>query len=112
MKFINNKLIKCFLLNNLLITHGLSNIYKPKLYISNKNIKKIYFENNIYFDIYNDIKIINNYNNYKQLTLEHIFPQSFSKKYKLANKDMHNIFLTSSFTNEHRSNYKFCDVFI
>ena len=104
------KLIKCFLLNNLLITHGLSNIYKPKLYISNKNIKKIYFDHGIYFDIYNDIKITNTkYNNCKCLTLEHIFPQSFTKKYKLANKDMHNIFLTSSYTNEHRSNYKFND---
>ena len=59
MKFINNKLIKCFLLNNLLIIHGISNIYKPKIYTSIKNIKKIYFNHGIYFDIYNDIKITN-----------------------------------------------------
>jgi len=104
------KLIKCFLLNNLLIVNGLINNYKPNIYISNKNIKKIYFDNGLYFDIYNDIKISNTkYNNYKSLTLEHIFPQSFTKKYKSANKDMHNIFLTSSYTNEHRSNYKFYD---
>lgn len=67
-----------------------------------KNIKKLYQINNLNYDIYN-----NKYSLY--LTAEHIFPQSFTKIYPKCKFDMHNIYLTESLTNSHRSNYKFID---
>jgi hypothetical protein len=36
-----------------------------------------------------------------------VFPQSFTKHYNKANKDMHNIYLTNYYTNNLRSNKKF-----
>lgn len=95
-------------------------------YQSIKNIKKSFFQNNMYFDFYNDFcdfnsccniercDIINNkskkiYKKYNSLTAEHICPQSYIKQFKNANLDMHNIYLTSSIINSHRSNFKYID---
>ena len=95
----------------------------PTKYYSIKTIKQYYYDNNIYYDLYNDfcnisanneynLYICNNlkYTKYNNLTAEHIFPQSFTKRYNKANKDMHNIFLTNYYTNNLRSNKKFSQV--
>jgi hypothetical protein len=122
MKLLPKKLIKYFALNSLLI----GKIKKPTHLYSIKNIKQSFFDENIYYDLYNDFctssitcnkqdecilfkNNIKNYEKYSSLTAEHIFPQSFIKEYKNANLDMHNIYLTSSKTNSHRSNYKYID---
>lgn len=44
-----------------------------------------------------------------RLTAEHIFPQSFTKLYKHAKMDAHNIYLTNQHFNSNRNNYKFVD---
>ena len=126
-------LLKMFILNNLLIrnicTGSLYNplkISRPLKLTSIQNIKKSFFKNNIYYDLYNDfcssdMDCINDeecniyldkdktYVRYNSLTAEHIFPQSYLKEYKGADKDMHNIYLTSPYCNYHRSNYKYID---
>jgi len=86
----------------------------PLKYYSIKTIKQCYYENNIYLDIYNDITSYglnntksNSYTKYNDLTAEHVFPQSFTKHYLKANKDMHNIYLTNYYTNNLRSNKRF-----
>lgn len=93
----------------------------PTKYYSIKTIKQYYYDNNIYYDLYNDFCNCSeecnlnsfssfsnlNYTKYNNLTAEHIFPQSFTKYYKKANKDMHNIVLTNYYTNNLRSNKKF-----
>ena len=117
------KLIKYFTFNSLLI----GEIRKPNKLLSIKNIKKTFLKKQIYYDLYNDFcqssmycSNINDectlqsnhfieYKKYSVLTAEHIFPQSFIKQYKGANLDMHNIYLTISKTNSHRSNYKYID---
>ena len=132
--FSNNLLIKSLLLSNKFVSFN-NKIEHPIKYYSIKTIKKYYYENNVYFDLYNDLcnsitcfadecelynnnnknnnnnnnnnKINVHYSKYNDLTAEHIFPQSFMKYYAKANKDMHNIYLTNYYTNNHRSNYKF-----
>ena len=86
----------------------------PLKYYSIKTIKQYYYDNNIYYDLYNDFCNASsneecnlNYTKYNNLTAEHIFPQSFTKYYSKANKDMHNIYLTNYYTNNLRSNKKF-----
>jgi len=93
----------------------------PSKYYSIKTIKQYYYINNIYYDLYNDFCNrseecdLNNlttfsnlkYTKYNNLSAEHIFPQSFTKRYSKANKDMHNIVLTNYYTNNLRSNKKF-----
>jgi hypothetical protein len=84
----------------------------PTKYYSIKTIKQYYYNNNIYYDLYNDFCNCSeecnlNYTKYNTLTAEHIFPQSFTKHYSKANKDMHNIVLTNYYTNNLRSNKKF-----
>jgi len=98
----------------------------PSKYYSIKTIKQYYYDNNIYYDLYNDFckctaneecsltnfSDLTNFNNFKytkynSLTAEHVFPQSFTKHYSKANKDMHNIYLTNYYTNNLRSNKKF-----
>jgi endonuclease I len=92
----------------------------PLKYYSIKTIKQCYYENNIYLDLYNDSKNdlkndfkndlkndFKKYSKYNDLTAEHVFPQSFTKHYLKANKDMHNIYLTNYYTNNLRSNKKF-----
>ena len=91
----------------------------PLKYYSIKTIKQYYYDNNIYYDLYNDFcnssedfSNLNTFSNlkytkYNNLTAEHIFPQSFTKHYSKANKDMHNIYLTNYYTNNLRSNKKF-----
>jgi endonuclease I len=95
----------------------------PTKYYSIKTIKQYYYNNNIYYDLYNDFCNSNEecdlnnlttfsnlkYTKYNNLTAEHIFPQSFTKRYNKANKDMHNIVLTNYYTNNLRSNKKFVD---
>ena len=122
MKLLPKKLIKYFAFNSLLI----GRIEKPSRLYSIKNIKQLFLDKNIYYDLYNDfctssincnkqdkcilfLNYLKNYDKYSILTAEHIFPQSFIKEYKNANLDMHNIYLTSSKTNSHRSNYKYID---
>ena len=83
------------------------NLYQPKKYISLKNIKNIYKKNlqinNIYINsLLDDITLLD-------VSLEHVFPQSYIRNIQYAKNDMHNIFLTHYFTNLHRSNYKFFD---
>jgi len=110
----------CFSQTKVLLTLLLSRNYNnfncimPLKYHSIKSIKQCYYQNNIYFDIYNDLyepklddSKLNYYTKYNDLTAEHIFPQSFIKHYNKANKDMHNIFLTNYYTNNLRSNNKF-----
>jgi hypothetical protein len=113
---------------NLLLSRNYSYVHQtlPSKYYSIKTIKQYYYDNNIYYDLYNDIcKCSNNeecsltsfsestsfsnlkYTKYNDLTAEHIFPQSFTKHYSKANKDMHNIYLTNYYTNNLRSNKKF-----
>ena len=105
------KLLQC-LLCNLFIYKKNYHRNLPEKFISFKNSKNIFLDNDIYFDIYND-KHAYNYNNlykkYNDLTAEHIFPQSYIKKYSNSKFDMHNIYLTSSITNNFRSNYKYVD---
>jgi hypothetical protein len=104
----------------------------PSKYYSIKTIKQYYYNNNIYYDLYNDFckctaneecsltsfneltnfNDLTNFSNFKytkynSLTAEHVFPQSFTKHYSKANKDMHNIYLTNYYTNNLRSNKKF-----
>ena len=88
----------------------------PSKYYSIKTIKQYYYDNNIYYDLYNDFcncsedfsnLKYSKYTKYNNLTAEHIFPQSFTKHYSKANKDMHNIHLTNYYTNNLRSNKKF-----
>jgi endonuclease I len=95
----------------------------PTKYYSIKTIKQYYYNNNIYYDLYTDFCNSNEecdlnnlttfsnlkYTKYNNLTAEHIFPQSFTKRYNKANKDMHNIVLTNYYTNNLRSNKKFVD---
>lgn len=122
MKLLPKKLIKYFAFNSLLI----GRIEKPARLYSIRNIKQSFLDENIYYDLYNDfctssmncnkedecilfLNNLKNYEKYSSLTAEHIFPQSFIKEYKNANLDMHNIYLTCSKTNSHRSNYKYID---
>ena len=122
MKLLSKKLIKYFTFNSLLI----GRIEKPARLYSIRNIKQSFLDKNIYYDLYNDfctssmncnnenectlfLDNFKNYEKYSSLTAEHIFPQSFTKEYKNANLDMHNIYLTCSKTNSHRSNYKYID---
>ena len=116
---------------NLLLSRNYNNNVRvaPIKYYSIKTIKQYYYKNNIYLDIYNDLNNtnlnsynlnsskfdsskfnsskFNSYTKYNDLTAEHIFPQSFTKDYSKANKDMHNIYLTNYYTNNFRSNKKF-----
>jgi hypothetical protein len=119
MRFFN-----CFSQTKLFVSLLLSRNYNyvtrslPSKYYSIKTIKQYYYDNNIYYDLYNDfcncteeckLSTFSNlkYSKYNNLTAEHIFPQSFTKYYKKANKDMHNIVLTNYYTNNLRSNKKF-----
>jgi len=108
---------------NLLLSRNYNYVARvlPSKYYSIKTIKQYYYDNNIYYDLYNDfcncteecnlITFSNlNYTKYNNLTAEHIFPQSFTKHYSKANKDMHNIYLTNYYTNNLRSNKKFSHV--
>ena len=107
---------------SLLLSRNYNNVARvmPSKYYSIKTIKQYYYNNNIYYDLYNDfcncssneeciIKYskYSKYSKYNNLTAEHIFPQSFTKYYSKANKDMHNIYLTNYYTNNLRSNKKF-----
>jgi hypothetical protein len=116
---------------NLLLTRNYNhfnhiNHLLPSKYYSIKTIKQYYYDNNIYYDLYNDFCKCNTYEEcnltslsdlttfsnfkytkYNNLTAEHVFPQSFTKHYTKANKDMHNIYLTNYYTNNLRSNKKF-----
>ena len=108
---------------SLLLSRNYNNVARvmPSKYYSIKTIKQYYYDNNIYYDLYNDfcnsseecnLLTFSNlkytkYTKYNNLTAEHIFPQSFTKHYSKANKDMHNIYLTNYYTNNLRSNKKF-----
>jgi hypothetical protein len=87
-----------------------SNLYSYNLYSSKYNSSKF---DSSKFDSskYNSSKFNSSkyyiYTKYNDLTAEHIFPQSFTKQYSKANKDMHNIYLTNYYTNNLRSNKKF-----
>ena len=107
---------------NLLLSRNYNNVARvmPSKYYSIKTIKQYYYNNNIYYDLYNDfcncssneecIIKYSNYSKYNNLSAEHIFPQSFTKYYSKANKDMHNIYLTTYYTNNLRSNKKFSHI--
>ena len=96
---------------NFLLTRNYNNLARvvPVKYYSIKTIKQYYYENNIYVDLYNELNRSDlvNYTKYNDLTAEHIFPQSYTRYYSKANKDMHNIYLTNYYTNNLRSNKKF-----
>ena len=107
---------------SLLLSRNYNNVARvmPSKYYSIKTIKQYYYNNNIYYDLYNDfcncsfneecIIKYSNYSKYNNLSAEHIFPQSFTKYYSKANKDMHNIYLTNYYTNNLRSNKKFSHI--
>ena len=110
---------------SLLLSRNYNNVARvmPSKYYSIKTIKQYYYNNNIYYDLYNDfcncssneecnlITFSNSkYSKYNNLSAEHIFPQSFTKYYSKANKDMHNIYLTTYYTNNLRSNKKFSHI--
>ena len=110
---------------NLLLSRNYNSVTHvlPSKYYSIKTIKQYYYNNNIYYDLYNDfcncssneecnLKYTKDtkYSKYNNLSAEHIFPQSFTKYYSKANKDMHNIYLTNYYTNNLRSNKKFAHV--
>ena len=105
------------LLVNLLLVkkYTVTSRLTPSKYYSIKSIKQCYYENNIYYDLYNDLcncsTNLNIYTKYNDLTAEHVFPQSFTKNYSKASKDMHNIYLTNYYTNNLRSNKKFSQYF-
>ena len=105
------------LLVNLLLVkkYTVTSRLAPSKYYSIKSIKQCYYENNIYYDLYNDLcncsTNLNIYTKYNDLTAEHVFPQSFTKNYSKASKDMHNIYLTNYYTNNLRSNKKFSQYF-
>jgi hypothetical protein len=120
MKLLN--LVKYLGFNSILI----NNIEKPIRFLSIKNIKQYYLDEEIYYDLYNDFCTTNmicedeyecyltdacldKYDKYNSLTAEHIWPQSFMKEYTNANIDMHNIYMTESKLNSQRSNYKYID---
>ena len=122
MKILFKRLIKYFAFNSLLI----GEIEKPNNVYTINYIKKSFYNKNIYYDLYNDncrsnincndineciiyFDDFNNYNKYSALTAEHIFPQCYTKEYKNASLDMHNIYLTCAESNSHRNNYKFID---
>ena len=65
----------------------------------------------MYNDLCNCSTNLNIYTKYNDLTAEHVFPQSFTKNYSKASKDMHNIYLTNYYTNNLRSNKKFSQYF-
>lgn len=92
----------CTKLHNILLFFLSINSVKTIKFNNIKKIKYLYEINNLNYDIYN-----NKYSFY--LTAEHIFPQSFTKINPKCKFDMHNIYLTESLTNSHRSNYKFFD---
>ena len=118
-----NCLSKTKLFISLLLRRNYNSVTRvmPLKYYSIKTIKQYYYNNNIYYDLYNDFCNCSeecnlnsfssfsnlNYTKYNNLTAEHIFPQSFTKHYSKANKDMHNIYLTNYYTNNLRSNKKF-----
>ncbi len=91
----------------------------PNKFSSFKKTKKLYLNNNVYFDIYQDDvstldieTLLNKSKNIEKnqlLTAEHIVPQSYIKSFDNAKFDMHNIYLTTSNINTHRSNYKYYD---
>ena len=107
---------------SLLLSRNYNNVARvmPSKYYSIKTIKQYYYNNNIYYDLYNDfcncssneecIIKYSKYSKYNNLSAEHIFPQSFTKYYSKANKDMHNIYLTTYYTNNLRSNKKFSHI--
>ena len=118
-----NYFSKTKLFVSLLLSRNYNSITRvlPTKYYSIKTIKQYYYNNNIYYDLYNDfcncseecnLNSFNNlnYTKYNNLTAEHIFPQSFTKHYNKANKDMHNIVLTNYYTNNLRRNKKFAQV--
>jgi len=118
-----NYLSKTKLFVSFLLNRNYNSITRvlPTKYYSIKTIKQYYYNNNIYYDLYNDFCScsqecdLTNFSNlkytkYNNLSAEHIFPQSFTKRYNKANKDMHNIVLTNYYTNNLRSNKKFAHV--
>lgn len=130
MKFIKSLICNCLCINNLFSKYNYYNdnnknynnlekykkLYNskviPKKYNSFKITKKKLLRDNLYFDVYNDnfdYNLNNKYKKYNDLTAEHIFPQSYIKKYDKAKFDMHNIYFTDSYTNNFRSNYKYVD---
>lgn len=118
MKFIKSLICNCLCINNLHKT-DIRDLKLPNKFVSFKKTKNLYFTNHIYFDIYQDDiynfdlqEQLNKYENLEKnqlLTAEHIVPQSYIKSIDNAIFDMHNIYLTNSQLNTHRSNYKYKD---
>ena len=123
MKFIKSLICNCLCINNLHCINkiGVEKFKKdpPNKFTSFKKTKNLYLNNGLYFDIYQDdvsnldietlLNKSKNLEKNKLLTAEHIVPQSYIKSIDNAKFDMHNIYLTTSNINTHRSNYKYCD---
>ena len=84
----------------------------PSCYLSQKSIRN--YINKGYLDVwdiyntsYNHYNLYNIRNNI--YTIEHIWPKSFLKNNLLSKYDLHNLGITNSFYNVHRSNYKYTD---
>lgn len=95
-KLNNNKL-------NSKVIDKVNNIYLPNKYYTNKYTKNLLNKNINNYDLYNGkyIEYINNY------TIEHVYPRCILKSDNYACKDMHNLYLTNKYYNNHRSNYKY-----
>ena len=82
--------------------------HPPECYLSQKSIRNYINNGNLLaWDLYNN----SNHNWIKSniYTIEHICPKSFLKKNRNSKYDLHNLGITDSFYNVHRSNYKYSD---
>jgi hypothetical protein len=111
-KYYSIKTIKQYYYKNNIYLDLYNDLNSSKLYSSKLYSSKLY-SSKLYSSKFNSSKFNSSkyyiYTKYNDLTAEHIFPQSFTKHYSKANKDMHNIYLTNYYTNNLRSNYKFAD---
>ena len=113
------KLLKFFCLTNSFIyaqsnfyfiknirSSRLKNKYSPLKYYSTKFTKNLFNDNINNYDLYNgdNIKFIDSIQN---ISIEHIYPKSMLNKNINACQDMHNLYLTHKYYNNHRSNYKY-----
>ena len=82
--------------------------HPPECYLSQKSIRNYINNGNLLaWDLYNNSN--NNWIKSNIYTIEHICPKSFLKKNRNSKYDLHNLGITDSFYNVHRSNYKYSD---
>lgn len=104
-KFIYSVNSNYIIFNNIRL-NKLRNLHIPNNYYSNKFTKRLLYNNITNYDLYNgnNIKFIDSIYN---VSLEHIYPRSMLYNDINACQDMHNLYLTHKYYNNHRSNYKY-----